>query len=62
MTTVERVQKVPVTREPEIRRVPEVVTLLGVDRKTVYEAVARNEIPHRRIGTGHRHVMQHPSP
>jgi predicted DNA-binding transcriptional regulator AlpA len=33
-------------------RIPEIVALLGVNRKTVYEAVARDEIPHRRIGVG----------
>ena len=37
---------------PAIMRVPEVVALLGVDRKTIYEAVARDEIPHRRVGAG----------
>ena len=41
-----------VTKEPEVMRVPEVVALLGVDRKTVYAAVRRGEIPHRRIGSG----------
>ena len=30
--------------------VDEVAELLGVGRKTVYEAAGRNEIPHRRIG------------
>jgi hypothetical protein len=39
-------------KAPEIMRVPEVVALLGVDRKTVYDAVTRNEIPHRWIGAG----------
>ncbi len=28
----------------------EVATSLAVDRKTVYAAVLRNEIPHRRLG------------
>ena len=30
--------------------VDEVAAFLRVDRKTVYAAVARNQIPHRRIG------------
>jgi excisionase family DNA binding protein len=28
----------------------EVATMLGIDRKTVYEAAGRGQIPHRRIG------------
>lgn len=28
----------------------EVAELLGVDRKTVYDAAGRGEIPHRRLG------------
>jgi excisionase family DNA binding protein len=27
-----------------------VAELLGVNRKTIYEAATRNEIPHRRLG------------
>ena len=28
----------------------ELAELLGVNRKTIYEAASRNEIPHRRLG------------
>jgi excisionase family DNA binding protein len=30
--------------------VDELAELLGVNRKTIYEAAARGEIPHRRLG------------
>ncbi len=30
--------------------VDDVASFLGVDRKTVYDAAARNTIPHRRLG------------
>ena len=30
--------------------VPQVATLLGVGRNTIYTLVARNAIPHRRLG------------
>ena len=35
---------------PETLTVREVAAFLRVDRKTVYTAVARNQIPFRRIG------------
>lgn len=34
----------------EIITADEVAQLLGVDRKTIYAAARRNEIPHRRLG------------
>ena len=34
----------------EVLTSDEVATLLGVNRKTIYEAARRNEIPHRRLG------------
>jgi len=36
--------------EPVIMTADEVAKLLGVNRKTIYEAAARGEIPHRRLG------------
>lgn len=34
----------------EVMTAEDVAEFLGVDRKTVYDAVGRNEIPHRRLG------------
>ncbi|HKA87336.1 MAG TPA: helix-turn-helix domain-containing protein [Haliangiales bacterium] len=34
----------------EVMTADEVAAFLGVDRKTVYEAAWRGEMPHRRIG------------
>lgn len=34
----------------EVLQADQVAQLLGVDRKTVYEAAGRGEIPHRRLG------------
>ena len=34
----------------DVGTVDEVAYMLRVNRKTVYDAVGRNEIPHRRIG------------
>jgi excisionase family DNA binding protein len=34
----------------EVMTADEVATYLGVDRSTVYESVARGEIPHKRLG------------
>ena len=34
----------------EVLTADEVATLLRVDRKTIYEAAQRGEIPHRRLG------------
>ena len=34
----------------EILTADQLAALLGVNRKTIYEAVARDEIPHRRLG------------
>ena len=34
----------------EVLTADQLAALLGVNRKTIYEAVARNEIPHRRLG------------
>ena len=39
-----------VTSESDVLDVPHVASLLGVGRNTVYALVARNEIPHRRLG------------
>ena len=36
--------------DPEVLDVREAAALLRVGKNAVYEAVARNEIPHRRIG------------
>lgn len=36
--------------EIDILTATQVAKLLGVNRKTIYEAAHRNEIPHRRIG------------
>lgn len=35
---------------PEVMTADEVATLLRCDRKTIYEAVIRNTIPHGRLG------------
>lgn len=35
---------------PEVMDAGEVAEFLGVDRKTVYDAAGRGEIPHRRLG------------
>ncbi|HEY3805975.1 MAG TPA: helix-turn-helix domain-containing protein [Kofleriaceae bacterium] len=34
----------------DVLNVPHVASLLGVGRNTVYDLVARNAIPHRRLG------------
>jgi excisionase family DNA binding protein len=36
--------------EIEIYSADEVAELLGVNRKTIYEAASRGDIPHRRLG------------
>ncbi len=38
------------TRDDVVLAVPHVATLLGVGRNTIYALVARNAIPHRRLG------------
>ena len=38
------------THEIEILTADELAELLGVNRKTIYDAVQRGEIPHRRLG------------
>ncbi len=35
---------------PDVLTVEQVAELLGLGRNTVYDAAARNEIPHRRVG------------
>ena len=35
---------------PEVRGVTTAAKWLGVDRKTLYEAIGRGDVPHRRIG------------
>lgn len=39
---------------PEVLDVAAACKLLGVSRNTLYAAVSRNEVPHRRIGTSIR--------
>lgn len=39
---------------PEVLNVTDACKLLGVSRNTLYAAVSRNEVPHRRIGTSIR--------
>lgn len=34
----------------DVLDVPQVATLLGVGRNTIYTLVAKNQIPHRRLG------------
>lgn len=34
----------------DVLDVPRVATLLGVGRNTIYSLVAKNQIPHRRLG------------
>ncbi|HLL24954.1 MAG TPA: helix-turn-helix domain-containing protein [Kofleriaceae bacterium] len=41
---------VPVSVDADVLDVPEVARLLRVGRNTVYALVARNGIPHRRLG------------
>jgi excisionase family DNA binding protein len=36
--------------EIQVLTADKVAELLGVNRKTIYEAATRNEIPHRRLG------------
>lgn len=36
--------------QPEVLTADEVAAFLRVDRKTVYDAVGRGEMPHRRVG------------
>ncbi len=38
------------TATPEVLSVDDVADLLGLGRNTVYDAVNRGQIPHRRIG------------
>ena len=38
------------TQKIDIMTADELAELLGVNRKTVYDAVQRGEIPHRRLG------------
>jgi excisionase family DNA binding protein len=38
------------TPDVEVLTADQVAELLGVNRKTIYEAAQRNEIPHRRLG------------
>ena len=38
------------TEQIEVMTADEVAKLLRVDRKTVYEAAQRGELPHRRLG------------
>ena len=42
----------PCTEEDPIQilTAAELAKLLGVDRKTIYEAASRGDIPHRRLG------------
>lgn len=42
------------TQAPEVLGVADACKLLGVSRNTLYAAVSRNEVPHRRIGTSIR--------
>jgi excisionase family DNA binding protein len=44
----------PSLNSKEVLTVDEVAALLRLNRKTVYEALARGEIPARRIGTTYR--------
>jgi excisionase family DNA binding protein len=37
-------------RDPDLIDADEVAALLGVDRKSVYAAAARGELPHLRVG------------
>lgn len=36
--------------ERDVLDVPQVASLLGVGRNTIYALVAKNQIPHRRLG------------
>ncbi len=42
--------KVPLESGHDVLDVPQVASLLSVGRNTIYGLVARNEIPHRRLG------------
>ena len=42
--------KVPLESGHEVLDVPQVASLLAVGRNTIYALVARNQIPHRRLG------------
>jgi excisionase family DNA binding protein len=52
------VDAAPVSPAPaelhDVLTVDEVAALLRLNRKTVYEAIARREMPARRIGTAYR--------
>ncbi len=37
-------------RDPDVLDADQVAALLGLNRKTIYEAAARRDIPHQRIG------------
>ena len=41
---------VPAVEPPEVMTVREVAAFLRLDRKTVYDAAARGELPARRVG------------
>ena len=41
---------VPTAEPPEVMTVREVAAFLRLDRKTVYDAAARGELPARRVG------------
>jgi excisionase family DNA binding protein len=44
------------TQQREVMRAEEVAAFLGIGRRQVFEAVARGELPHRRVG---RRVLFH---
>lgn len=37
-------------RDPDLLTAPAAAALLGLNRKTLYDAAARGEVPHRRVG------------
>jgi excisionase family DNA binding protein len=46
----DRTAKVPLESGQDVLDVPHVATLLAVGRNTIYALVAKNQIPHRRLG------------
>jgi excisionase family DNA binding protein len=38
------------SRDPDVLTADEVAARIGIGRRQVYEAVARREIPHQRVG------------
>lgn len=36
--------------DPDLLSAPAAAALLGLNRKTLYDAAARGEVPHRRVG------------